>query len=206
MTLLGNLIMAVDELTCIASMALNESARVKRVIADTLSADIALLAERIIDTYRGGGRSIVFGNGGSAADAMHLSAELLGRYDRNRRPLPALALTADPATLTCIANDFGFENVFERQIEAHATRNDIAIGITTSGRSRNIIAGLRAAKTKGCYTVALTGRDGGEVLNYADLSIVVPSESTARIQEAHATIIHILSEMIDQWLTSSEQQ
>ena len=169
-------------------------------MAEGLAEQIAALADRVIATYKNGGRVLVFGNGGSAADATHLASELVGRYDRDRKALPALALTTDTPTITSISNDFGYEQVFARQIDAHAKPNDLVIGITTSGKSRNVIAGIEAARKIGCYTVALSGRDGGPIASIADATTIVPSQVTARIQEGHAVIIHIICELVDHWI------
>ena len=180
-----------------------ESAQLKLKMADVLAGQIGTLAERVIATYQNDGRVIVFGNGGSAADATHLSSELVGRYDRDRKALAALSLTTDMPTITSISNDFGYEQVFARQIEAHARLNDLVIGITTSGKSKNVIAGIDAAKRAGSFTAVLSGCDGGPIATLADLTIIVPSDVTARIQEGHAVIIHIICEMVDQWLIGS---
>lgn len=180
-----------------------ESAQLKLRMADVLAEQISELASRVTDTYKNGGRVIVFGNGGSAADAMHLASELVGRYDRDRKALPAIALTTDTSTITSVSNDFGYEHVFARQVEAHAKSSDLVLGITTSGNSTNVIAGIEAAKKIGSFTAVLTGRGGGKIAALADLTVVVPNDVTARIQEAHAVIIHIICEQVDQWLLGS---
>jgi D-sedoheptulose 7-phosphate isomerase len=189
-----------SDLAARAQLTLLESARLKVRMAEGLADQIAMLAQRVIATYKNGGRVLVFGNGGSAADATHLASELVGRYDRDRKALAALALTTDTPTMTSISNDFGYEQVFARQIEAHAKPNDLVIGITTSGKSKNVIAAIEAARKIPSYTVALSGRDGGPIASLADMTVVVPSQVTARIQEGHAAIIHIICELVDHWL------
>jgi D-sedoheptulose 7-phosphate isomerase len=188
------------DLAARVQLTLLESARLKIKMAEGLTVQIAALAERVITTYKNGGRVLVFGNGGSAADATHLASELVGRYDRDRKALPALALTTDTPTITSISNDFGYEQVFARQIEAHANPSDLVIGITTSGKSKNVIAGIEAARKILCYTVVLAGKDGGPIAALADMTLIVPSQITARIQEGHAAIIHIICELVDHWL------
>lgn len=137
------------------------------------------------------------GNGGSATDAQHLAEELVARYRANRRALPAIALTADSAVLTCIGNDFGYEQVFARQIEALAHPDDLLVCFSTSGNSPNILAALRAARARGVTSVALLGKDGGAARDLADLALVVPNQDTARIQEAHLQVLHYICEVIE---------
>lgn len=149
---------------------------------------------------RGGNRILFCGNGGSAADAQHLAAELVGRLVRDRRALPGLALTTDSSALTCIGNDFGFDEVFARQVEGLGRAGDVLIAISTSGNSRNVIRAVEVAKPMGIYTVGLLGRDGGKLAPLVDLPIVVPAEETARIQEAHIFLGHVLCALIEQAL------
>jgi D-sedoheptulose 7-phosphate isomerase len=149
------------------------------------------------------GRLYAFGNGGSAADAQHLAAELVGRYLRERRSLPAMALTVDPSVVTCIANDYAYEDVFARQVQALAGRADVVVGFTTSGRSPSVVRGLSAARAVGARTVLFTGGNGGAALAHADYALVVPSTTTARIQEAHLLMLHILSEGVDAWAAAT---
>jgi D-sedoheptulose 7-phosphate isomerase len=144
------------------------------------------------------GKVILFGNGGSASDSQHIAAELVGRFKKDRTALAAIALTVNTSVLTSLANDYGYEVVFARQIEALGQKNDVAIGISTSGKAKNVANGLRQAKKMGLKTVALTGGDGGEIAKLAEVSLVVPSPVTARIQEAHITIGHIICELIEQ--------
>ncbi len=149
---------------------------------------------------KNGHKILFFGNGGSASDSQHLAAEFVGRYEKERRALPAIALTTDTSILTAVGNDYGYDRVFERQIEALGSRGDVAFGISTSGNSKNVLLGIKKAKEKGLYTIGLSGRDGGELKSLADLSFVVPSQKTARIQEAHIMIGHIICERVDELL------
>ncbi len=161
---------------------------------------VADLAQKIITAIERQNKILIFGNGGSAADAQHIAAEFVVRYRRNRRALPAIALTTDTSILTAGANDLGFDTIYSRQIEALANDGDIAIGISTSGKSPNIIAGLRAAKEKGCIAVAFTGSAESECSRVADITFFAPSEITAHIQECHITVGHILCEVIESHL------
>jgi D-sedoheptulose 7-phosphate isomerase len=157
------------------------------------------VSRRLVEIYEAGGRLYTFGNGGSAADAQHLAAELVGRYLRERRPLPALALTVDPSVTTCISNDYDFDDLFSRQIEAFAGPGDMVLAFTTSGRSENVVRGLKTARDRGALTVLFGGGDGGPAAEHADLALLVPSTTTARTQEMHLLLLHLLSEQIDAW-------
>ena len=161
---------------------------------------VADAAAAILAASTGGSKVLVFGNGGSAADAQHLATDLVGRFQRERRAVAAVALTADSSLLTAVANDYAFDRVFVRQIEALGIRGDLAFGISTSGRSTNVVEGLRAARARGLTTIALTGRDGGPAGALADIHINVPDPSTARIQEAHRTLIHAICELVEREL------
>jgi D-sedoheptulose 7-phosphate isomerase len=147
----------------------------------------------------GGGRVLTFGNGGSAAEAQHLAAELIGRAHHDRGPLPAMALVADSSTVTAIANDYGFADVFARQVRALATRRDLVIGITTSGRSENVLRGLEAGHAARATTALLTGADGARAAALVDHAVVVPSAEIARVQEMHVLIVHLLCAIVDEW-------
>jgi D-sedoheptulose 7-phosphate isomerase len=144
-----------------------------------------------------GGKLLLFGNGGSAADAQHVAAELVGRFERERRAMAAVALTTDTSVLTSIGNDYAFERVFVRQIEALGRQGDVAMGISTSGVSANVLAALKAARASGLKTIALTGRDGGAIGAAADVHVNVPSASTARVQEVHRTLLHIICGLVE---------
>jgi D-sedoheptulose 7-phosphate isomerase len=161
------------------------------------SAVINECAVRLIETFRSGGKVLVCGNGGSAADAQHIAAEFVGRYETERIALPSIALTTDTSALTAIANDFGFDRVFERQVEALANPGDCLIAISTSGNSPNVIAAVMAARKIGVSVIGMTGSDGKKLASLCDSCLMVPSTRTARIQEAHITIAHIWCEMID---------
>jgi D-sedoheptulose 7-phosphate isomerase len=161
----------------------------------------ALIAAHAIEEALAAGRKVlVFGNGGSAADAQHLAAELVGRFLRERAALPAIALTADTAILTSIANDYSYKQVFARQIEALGQGGDVALGISTSGESPNVSAALQVARERGLKTIALTGRDGGSVGAAAEIHVNVPDQNTARVQEVHRTLLHVMCEVIEDGL------
>jgi D-sedoheptulose 7-phosphate isomerase len=177
-----------------------ESARVKRALADAAADTIARAAERIAESFRNGGRVLLFGNGGSAADAQHIAAEWCGRLSRERAALPALALTANTSDLTALGNDYGFERIFARLVEAHGREGDVAIAISTSGNSPNVLAAVDAARARGLRTIALAGRGGGKLAGSVELAIVVPSDDTQRIQESHIAIGHALAELVDEIL------
>jgi len=155
------------------------------------------IAAAAVAALRAGGTLYTCGNGGSAAEALHLAEELIGRYRGNRRPLPAVCLNADPTAMTCIANDFGYDNIFARQVEGLAGPHDLLICFTTSGNSPNILRALQAAKKTGARTVALLGKDGGQARGLADLELIVTGTDTGRIQEAHALLVHALLETIE---------
>ncbi|MBP7776130.1 MAG: SIS domain-containing protein [Acidobacteria bacterium] len=174
------------------------SARLHQALADGPAVEAMVRAgEAIVQVLGAGGQVLVFGNGGSAADAQHLVAELVGRFERRRRGFPAVALTTDPSVLTAVANDYGFEAVFARQIDALGRAGDLAIGITTSGNSPNVVAGLEAARVRGLRTLALTGNDGGAAGRLAEVHVNVPEAVTARVQEAHVTVLHLLCAFVD---------
>jgi D-sedoheptulose 7-phosphate isomerase len=162
-----------------------------------VAAQIARLAATISASLAAGGKVWLFGNGGSAADAQHIAAEFVGRFARDRAALAAEALTTNSSVVTAIANDFGFAEIFGRQLEAHGRPGDVAIGISTSGRSENVVIGLRTAGRLGLHTAALTGGDGGAVAHAASECIVVPAVETPRIQECHAVIGHVLCELVE---------
>jgi D-sedoheptulose 7-phosphate isomerase len=160
-------------------------------------APLVRAVEVIGEALANGQALLVFGNGGSAADAQHFAAEFVGRFARERRAVPALALTTDTSALTAIANDYGFERVFARQIEAFGAPGDVAVAISTSGTSPNVVEGLKMAAERGMTTVALTGRDGGEAGALADIHLNVPHEVTARVQEAHTVLLHVICELVE---------
>ena len=175
-----------------------------RVAADaaTLLPEAQRLADRLCEALGRGGKLLTFGNGGSAADAQHFAGELLGRFRDTRRPLAAIALSTDPSVVTCIANDFGYDDLFARQVEALAAPGDVIIGITTSGRSPNVVNGLRAAREAGALSVAWTGADPGPAGEAAEVVLAVPSTTTARIQEMHTLLMHTICVAVDAWVSA----
>jgi D-sedoheptulose 7-phosphate isomerase len=180
---------------------LKTSGDLKYQVAETLSEEILDAAYSIRDCLSAGGKLLLMGNGGSAADSQHIAAELIGRFKKERKAIPALALTVDSSSLTALGNDYGFEFIFSRQIEALANPNDAVVGISTSGNSKNIIRALNLAREIGAKTIGLMGNNGGEMKDCVDIGIIVPSNDTARIQEVHITIGHIICEIIEQDLT-----
>lgn len=166
-------------------------------VIDTLSSDIETACKMMVSTLKSGNKVLLAGNGGSAADAQHIAAELSGRFVKERKALPGIALTVDTSALTSIANDYGYEHVFSRQIEAFAQPGDLFIGISTSGNSQGILNALKSAQEIGCKTLGLSGRNGGKMNGLCDLNIIVPSDVTARIQEMHILIGHILCKAVD---------
>jgi len=175
---------------------LDESIRVKESLKKSAPL-IEKAARKIIERINAGGKVVLFGNGGSAADAQHMAAELVGKFNIQRKAIPAIALTTNTSILTAIANDLGYELTFSRQVEALVNNQDVVIGISTSGRSKNVIEAILEAKKRGAVTIALTGADGGDLASIADITINVPSTSTPRIQEAHITICHILCDIVE---------
>jgi D-sedoheptulose 7-phosphate isomerase len=164
---------------------------------EALVGDITKASGWLVESLRSERKVLLFGNGGSAADCQHIAAELVGRFEREGRGLPALALTVDTSALTALTNDYGFEAVFARQIQALAQSGDVAMAFSTSGESPNVIAGVEAARKTGVRTIALTGHDGGRLAGLSDLTIRVPSSRTSRIQEAHITICHAICEIVE---------
>src|SRR6516164_7720670 len=155
-------------------------------------------AQAISDALKAGHKLLVFGNGGSAADAQHVAGELVGRFQRERAAMSAIALTVDTSILTAVGNDYSFKQVFARQVEALGNRGDVAMGISTSGESPNVVTALQTAKAKGLRTIALTGRDGGSVGRAAEIHVNVPDQNTQRVQEVHVTLLHVMCEVIEE--------
>ena len=186
--------------------------RILSSIRDSITAKQALLAAQpdaiekaaqlTIDCLKNGGKILFFGNGGSASDSQHMAAEFTGRYEKERRPLAAVALSTDTSALTAIGNDYGFDRVFERQVGALGRKGDVAFGISTSGNSKNVVLGIRKARELGLKTVGLLGRDGGELKGLVDVPIVVNAPKTSRIQECHILIGHIICECVDEAFAS----
>lgn len=166
-------------------------------ILETMQDDLMDVSNIFVETFKNGNKVLICGNGGSASDAQHISAELVGRYKKERKGLPAIALTTDSSILTAVSNDYSYNYVFERQVEALANKGDLIIGISTSGKSENIINALKKAKELECKTLGLTGKGGGTMKNFCDYNLIVPSNDTPRIQEIHILFGHILCEIVD---------
>ena len=177
-----------------------ESVALKQRFFDEQAPLLLAVGRRLAESLRAGGKVLAFGNGGSAADAQHFAAELVGRFLRERAAWPALALSTDTSVLTAVGNDLGYENIFRRQVDAHGRPGDVAVGITTSGHSPNVLAALRLARSRGLVTVGLTGNGGGEARELVDHLIDVPHRETARIQEVHAMVVHVLCQVVEEEL------
>jgi D-sedoheptulose 7-phosphate isomerase len=175
----------------------SEHIKIAQATLEYIAAPLEIAANLCIDGLNNGGKILIFGNGGSAADAQHIAAELVGRYKLERKGLPAIALTTDTSVLTSIGNDYGYHHVFNRQIEALANEGDIVIGISTGGSSDNVISALKLANELGCKTVGFSGRDGGEMNTLCDINLVVPTDDTPRIQEMHIVIGHTICHLIE---------
>jgi len=188
-----------SHLGLIATLAA-ESARVKAAFFQENAEKISEAAGILVTAFRSGHKVLLFGNGGSASDAQHIATEFVGRFIPNRRALPAISLAADISAMTALSNDFGYEFVFSRQIEALGVSGDVAIGISTSGNSANVLHALDVARTAGLHTIGFTGAGGGKMAGRAEILFCVPSMVTPRIQETHVTLAHILCEIIDREL------
>lgn len=173
---------------------------IQKVIG-TMEKDIEKVSSLVVETLKNGNKILLCGNGGSAADAQHIAAELTGRYKTERRGLPGIALTTDTSALTAIGNDYGYNRVFDRQVEALANKGDLLIGISTSGNSENIVNAFKVARELGCTTIGLSGKGGGAMNESSDINLVVPSDNTPRIQEMHILIGHTICQIIDNELT-----
>ncbi|HYP51264.1 MAG TPA: D-sedoheptulose 7-phosphate isomerase, partial [Pyrinomonadaceae bacterium] len=192
------------QLTNLVSASLQQHIEVFRQLLDGEVEQIEKCAGIIFDAVSNGKKILICGNGGSAADAQHIAADFVGRYETERRGLPAIALTTDTSALTALSNDYGFERIFSRQVEALAAAGDVLISFSTSGNSPNVIAAVMKAREIGCKTIGLTGANGKKLASLCDACILVPSNRTARIQEAHITIGHIWCEIIDSKLKEGE--
>lgn len=193
-----------SELEDLFQRRFDESIDAKRATAAALRPSMAIAAQVLIDAYRSGHKAIFLGNGGSAADAQHMAAELVGRFLYERAPLPALALTTNSSAVTAIANDYGYEMVFARQVEALGVAGDVLMGLSTSGNSGNIVEAFLLARNRGMKTIALTGRTGGRLATISDILLNVPSDDTPRIQECHTLIGHTLCEVVESILLKPE--
>ncbi len=174
--------------------------QVMTLIERELSVQIAEMTALLTEAFRNGKKLLVMGNGGSAADSQHFVAEIVGRFKLERPALPAVALSTDTSILTAIGNDYGFDSIFSRQVEALATAGDVVVGISTSGNSPNVKKALELARQRGCHTVGLLGKDGGSIKPVCDLALVVPTNDTPRVQEGHITIIHIVCDLVEKGL------
>jgi D-sedoheptulose 7-phosphate isomerase len=172
---------------------------VAAAVAREMGPGISRVGKLLCERFAAGGKLLTFGNGGSAADAQHLAEELIGRFQRTRRPLPAVGLTADGTALTCIANDFGYSEIFARQVQALANPGDVVCGFSTSGNSENVLRGLMDAKLKGAVTVGMLGKGGGKIGPIVDHALIVPASVTANVQEMHVMIVHLLCDIVDRW-------
>ncbi|RKY37710.1 MAG: phosphoheptose isomerase [Candidatus Omnitrophota bacterium] len=172
-----------------------------KALKDECVCEIELIVKEVINVYTKRGKLLIFGNGGSAADSQHIAAEFMSRFKRERRALPAIALTTDTSIITAVSNDYSFTRIFSRQIEALAVKGDIAIGISTSGKAENVIAGLKQARALGLTCITLTGEKGVNLKQLSDICLIVPSANTPRIQEMHITVAHIICELVEQALT-----
>jgi len=166
-------------------------------IQQDMPQQIADVVELMINCFRNGKKLLVMGNGGSAADSQHFAAEIVGRFKLERAALPAIALSTDTSILTAIGNDYGFDTIFSRQIEALAEKGDVVIGLSTSGNSPNVLKALELARERGCLTIGLLGKDGGSIKTVCDLALIVPTNDTPRVQEGHITIIHIICDLVE---------
>jgi D-sedoheptulose 7-phosphate isomerase len=184
---------------------LNGHVAVINALSEEHAAIIHRMVDKISTTLHGGGKLLIMGNGGSAADAQHFAAELVGRFQMERRALPAIALTTDTSILTSVGNDYGFEHIFSRQVEALARPGDLVLGISTSGKSGNVLQAMAAARLIGCQTLCLAGGDGGPMADNADLALVVPAKEVPFIQEVHLTIIHLLCKLVERRLASHDR-
>jgi D-sedoheptulose 7-phosphate isomerase len=174
-----------------------EHLKTSQATFESIGHSVEVAAKLCLDCLKNGNKILLFGNGGSAADAQHIAAELVGRYKTERKGLAAIALTTDTSALTAIGNDFGYDCVFDRQVEALANTGDVAIGISTGGSSANVASALKLAKNLDCKTIGFSGRGGGEMNELCDINIVVPAQDTARIQEMHIVIGHTICHLID---------
>lgn len=182
---------------------IKENMKVQEMI-EKIVPEIKEAGRIIIDAYKKKKKLILFGNGGSAADAQHIACELVGRFQKERKALPAIALSTNTSSLTAIGNDYGYEETFARQVEAFTQEKDVVIGISTSGNSPNVLKALKVAKEKGAKTIGLSGKDGGKLKDIVDVCLKIPSDSTPRIQEAHITIGHIICSLVEKELFGNE--
>jgi D-sedoheptulose 7-phosphate isomerase len=175
----------------------------QKIVEDkVIQEKIVAVADIVVKALKSGKKLVIGGNGGSEADSLHFAGEIVGRFQRERDPWPAIVLGSDQISLTAIANDYSYRDAYAREARAYCAKDDVLFGISTSGNSENILYAVRVAKEKGCKTILLAGKDGGQIAKEADISIIVPSNVTARIQESHITIIHIICELVEEAMSS----
>jgi D-sedoheptulose 7-phosphate isomerase len=179
---------------------IKESIKAKEAVYASQTANIEKAAKAIIESLKNGGKLLIFGNGGSAADSQHIAAELVGRFKKERKAFAAIALTTNTSTMTALANDYSYDVIFSREVEALGKKGDVVLGISTSGNSKNVIEGLRKARSMGLATISFTGGDGGALKKDSDICIVVGTKDTPRIQESHLMIAHIICELVEEWM------
>ena len=189
-----------DSRSGVLTRSLEEHLKTVQALIDSRLGEIEAAGSLIWEALKSGNKILLCGNGGSAADAQHIAAELVGRYEQQRRALPAISLTTDTSALTALSNDYGYEEVFARQVEALAVAGDVLIAISTSGKSPSVVKAADRARARGCKTIALTGCSGEPLTSHCDLAVVVPSDRTSRVQEAHITIGHLWCEIVDKVL------
>ncbi|MBU0650322.1 D-sedoheptulose 7-phosphate isomerase [bacterium] len=184
---------------------LKESVQVKNKVIDTQIGLIEKAVEAVIKCFKSGGKVIVFGNGGSASDAQHMAAEFVGRFKLERQALPAIALSTNTSTLTAVGNDYGYDEIFLRQLQAFASEKDVVIGISTSGKSKNVIKAIEYAKSKNIKTICLTGLPGNPLSDIVDVSIVAPTDYTPFVQESHIAIIHVICKLVEEEIVKTQK-
>ncbi len=193
----NNPLISENSINVLLTRSLEEHLAALQAVLDSRLTEIVASGRVICEALRAGNKVLLCGNGGSAADAQHIAAELVGRYEQQRRAFPAISLTTDTSALTALSNDYGYEEVFTRQVQALAVAGDVLIAISTSGKSPNVIRAAEMARAIGCKIIALTGCSGEPLVSHCDLSVIIPSERTSRVQEAHITVGHLWCEMVD---------
>jgi D-sedoheptulose 7-phosphate isomerase len=200
----ANNLLTTEDSPAALARSLREHLKSIEALLDSRLGDIAATGRLICEALNAGNKVLLCGNGGSAADAQHIAAELVGRYEKQRRAFPAISLTTDTSALTALSNDYGYDEVFARQVEALGNSGDVLIAISTSGKSPSVVKAADQARAMGCKTIALTGCSGEPLASHCDLAVVVPSERTSRVQEAHITIGHLWCEMVDGMVAEGE--
>lgn len=201
---MANNLLTTEDSRAALARSLREHLKSIEALLDSRLGDIDVTGRLIWEALNAGNKILLCGNGGSAADAQHIAAELVGRYEQQRRAFPAISLTTDTSALTALSNDYGYDEVFARQVEALGTAGDVLIAISTSGKSPSVVKAADQARAMGCKTIALTGCSGEPLASHCDLAVVVPSERTSRVQETHITIGHLWCEMVDAMVAEGE--